>query len=58
MPEKQNLLEETSVTERLKCEATMLARENKALQALLYLKQQRKSEPGEPSDLSDRISPN
>ncbi len=58
MPEKQMLLEEASVTERLKREASMLARENKALQALLYLKQQRKSEPGAPSDLSDRISPN
>ena len=60
MPEKQVLLEEPSALERLKREAAMLARENKALQAILYLQQQGKGKPesGGRGDLSDRISPN
>ena len=58
MAEKQTLLEEPSTSERLKREATMLDRENKALQTFLYLKRQGKSAPGEQDELSDRISPN
>ena len=60
MPEKQVLLEEPSALERLKREAAMLTRENKALQAILYLQQQGKGKPesGGRGDLSDRISPN
>lgn len=58
MLEKQTLLEVPNTSERLKREAQMLARENKALQAFLYLKQQRKSTPEGHGNLSDRISPN
>lgn len=60
MAEKQTLLEEPSALERLKREAAMLARENKALQAMLYLRQQGKGGPesGGQGGLSDRISPN
>ena len=58
MPEKQELLELTQAGERLRREATLLARENRALQAFLYLR--KTSKQGQPGggNLQDRISPN
>ena len=58
MPEKQELLELTQAGERLRREATLLARENRALQAFLYLrKTSKKGQPGG-GNLQDRISLN
>ena len=57
MPEKQALLELPRADERLRAEAAILARENRALQTFLYLKQQEKSRL-DPGDLQGRISLN
>lgn len=45
MPEKQKLLEMASAEDRLKAEATILARENRALQTFIYLRDQAQKEP-------------
>ena len=58
MPEKQRLLELSQADERLRMEASILARENRALQAFVYLKQQSKKEPPEAGQFSGPISPN
>ncbi len=56
--EKQELLEITSASERLAKEASILARENRTLQAFLYLQQRAKNEKPGGDDITTRISPN
>ena len=58
MPEKQKLLELAGAEDRLKAEATLLARENRALQTFLYLRDQAKKEPPQQDSLARRISKN
>jgi Lon protease-like protein len=50
MPEKQRLLEITAAEERLKTEAAILARENRALQTFMYLRDQQQKGPQGPQD--------
>ena len=57
MPEKQTLLELPRADERLRAEATILARENRALQTVLYRKQEEQSRR-DLGNLQGRISPN
>ena len=57
MPEKQQLLELSGVFERLRKEATILARENRALQTFIYLQGQRQDPPDQ-TDFTPRISLN
>ena len=45
MPEKQKLLELTRTDERLKAEASILSKENRALQTFVYLREQQKRDP-------------
>jgi Lon protease-like protein len=58
MPEKQELLELTQAGKRLRREATLLNRENRALQAFLYLRKTAKKVQPVGGNLQDRISPN
>lgn len=58
MREKQQLLEATSTLERLKAEATILERENRALQTFVYLSQQSKKTGPEEGGASHRFSQN
>lgn len=58
MPEKQRLLEVQRAEERLRAEAAILARENRALQTFLYLRDQAKKEPPQQDNFSGRISQN
>ena len=57
MPEKQQLLEMTQADQRLRAESSILSRENRALQAFMYLKDQQKKAPSG-DDLEGRISLN
>lgn len=57
-PEKQKLLEIPRADERLKAIATILARENKALQNFVHLSDQTKREPPGSDALRGRFSPN
>ena len=57
MPEKQQLLELRGVFERLRKEATILTRENRALQTFVYLQGRRHDQPDQ-ADFTPRFSPN
>jgi Lon protease-like protein len=57
MSEKQELLELTQADKRLRREASLLARENRTLQAFLYLRERSKGQPSG-GNLQDRISRN
>lgn len=58
LPEKQQLLEIAAAKDRLHAELNMLARENRTLQAFIYLRDQAKKEPQQKDSLSWRISNN
>ena len=58
MPEKQRLLELDQAVDRLRLEASILTRENRALQTLIYLRDQAKKEPSSGDGFSSRISRN
>lgn len=58
LQEKQRLLEHSSAGDRLKAELTILARENRALQAFIYLRDQAKKDPPQQGSSPWRLSKN